>query len=791
MRVILCVLILCIAVIGYGQTPSKYSRVEVDLTTGNQKDFSTAGLDLEHGIYLPHRMYIGDLADWEIDLVRELGFDVEIRIEDVGEYYANQNATRAPLSCQQYDYQYEVPENFSFGSMGGYLTYSEMIDALDLMVNAYPDLISVRKQVGSDLSHEGRKIEWVRISDNPNEDESEPEILYTALHHAREPMSLMQMIYYMWYLLENYNSDTEIKYLVNNTEMYFIPCINPDGYVYNESIAPDGGGNWRKNKRDNNEDGIFNEKDDGVDLNRNYGFQWGLDDEGSSAQPGSVTYRGDDPFSEPETRAVRDFVAEHNFALALNYHAYGNFLLYPWGFDGSINPDSTIFANFGELLTSKSGYKAGTTAQTLGYLANGVAADWMYAVHDVIAVTPELGDADFGFWPPESEIINLSNVSLYKNLMLAHLTQKFAVGTEINDDFLTAKEGKLDIMVKRYGLATGSLALTLESLSPELTILGSLQEVGFNMFDEEMYSYDYILSPDAKQGEAYSFVIKIDNGFFEVRETVTKVFSTEDVAFEESGETIDAWEVPGTSMWGSTDEESVTGGTSLTDSPYGFYGNGEINEMILLDPIDLREAIAAELVFNAKWDIEEIIDYAVVEASSDGINFSTLCGKHATAGSIFQRTGEPIYDGNQKDWVHEVIGLEDFLGGDLYIRFALYSDAFFELDGIYIDDLSVKVYGIDESTSIKPIDPNSFEFNQYPNPASQVAQIQYDFSSVSYNEAVLVVHDVMGQVVDQRTLKNQSGSAILRVQEWPAGIYTTSVLLDGAILKTERLVVVR
>jgi hypothetical protein len=424
--------------------------------------------------------------------------------------------------------------------MGGYLTYSEMIDALDQMANLYPNLISVRKQVGTELSHEGRKIEWVRILDNPNENESEPELLYTALHHAREPMSLMQMMYYMWYLLENYESDKEIRYLVNNSEMYFIPCINPDGYVYNEQIAPDGGGNWRKNKRDNNDDGIFNEKDDGVDLNRNYAFQWGLDDEGSSAQPGSVTYRGAEPFSEPEIRAVSNFVAQHDFMLALNYHAYGNFLLYPWGFDGSVNPDSLVFANYGDLLSSKSGYKAGTTEQTLGYLANGVAADWMYAVHDVIAVTPELGDSDYGFWPPKSQIINLCNTSLYQNLTLAHLSQKFAVGTEINDDFLTSKEGTLDIMVKRYGLGSGSLALTVQSLSPELVILGSFQEVGFEMFDEEIYPYDYILNSDAEQGKEYSFVIKIDNGFFEMRDTLSKVFSTEELAFSDSGESIDA-----------------------------------------------------------------------------------------------------------------------------------------------------------------------------------------------------------------------------------------------------------
>ena len=83
-----------------------------------------------------------------------------------------------------------------------------------------------------------------KISDNPNQDENEPEILYDAVHHAREPNSLSQLIFYMYYLLENYGLNDEVTYLVNETEMYFVPCINPDGYIYNQINDPNGGGMW-------------------------------------------------------------------------------------------------------------------------------------------------------------------------------------------------------------------------------------------------------------------------------------------------------------------------------------------------------------------------------------------------------------------------------------------------------------------------------------------------------------------------------------------------------------------
>ena len=112
--------------------------------------------------------------------------------------------------------------------MGGFYTLSEVIGELDNMKIQYPILISTKISIGNSV--ENRPIYTVKISDNPEFDENEPEILYTALHHAREPQSMMQMIYFMYYLLENYNTDPSVQYLVNNRELYFIPVVNPDGY---------------------------------------------------------------------------------------------------------------------------------------------------------------------------------------------------------------------------------------------------------------------------------------------------------------------------------------------------------------------------------------------------------------------------------------------------------------------------------------------------------------------------------------------------------------------------------
>ena len=101
------------------------------------------------------------------------------------------------------------------------------------------------------------------------------EVRLDSLHHSREPQGMQSSLWFLLYMLEEYGNDPLATYLVNEREIYFVPCVNPDGYEYNRQIAPGGGGLWRKNRRDNG-------NSTGVDLNRNYPFQWGFDNSGSS-----------------------------------------------------------------------------------------------------------------------------------------------------------------------------------------------------------------------------------------------------------------------------------------------------------------------------------------------------------------------------------------------------------------------------------------------------------------------------------------------------------------------------
>ncbi|MFZ5979683.1 MAG: M14 family zinc carboxypeptidase [Candidatus Zixiibacteriota bacterium] len=298
--------------------------------------------------------------------------------------------------------------------MGGYKTLTEMYAYLDAMIADHPEIISDKHNIG--VTIEGRPMWAVKISDNPDIEESdEPELLYTACIHAREAITPEVLLYFMDYLTDNYGIDPEVTWLVDNRQMWFIVMVNPDGYYYNEVTAPDGGGTWRKNRRNNGDDFY------GVDLNRNFGYAWGYNDAGSSWYPGSETYRGTAPFSEPESQNIRDFVESHDFRVSVFYHSSGNQVLWSWCYERLYTPDHPAFLALGDSISAMNGYETGTSPDIL-YPVNGGSDDWMYGEQTTknkcMALTFEVGSS---FWPPTEAIDSLCQLNLGPNLFLARV----------------------------------------------------------------------------------------------------------------------------------------------------------------------------------------------------------------------------------------------------------------------------------------------------------------------------------------------------------------------------------
>jgi hypothetical protein len=374
------------------------------------KRLAGLGIALEEGVQFHEREVELILSSSELTKLRQNGFRYVMTRTDMETFFRNRLSEK-------------TQDSFVDGSMGGFYTMTEALNRLHAFRTQYKTLISAPIEIGRSI--QGRPIFAYRVSDNADLNEAEPEVLYTALHHAREPQSLMTLLYFMERLLRGYGTNPEFTYLLNNRQLWFVPVVNPDGYVYNQQLHPQGGGLWRKNRRANSDGST------GVDLNRNYGFKWGYDNLGSSPRDSDETYRGAARFSEPETQAIRDFVKSRKFILALNYHSFRDMLIYPWGYKAEETAQASIFQEYAAWMTRINNYGIGTSFETLGYLTNGEADDWFYGdvqeKNRILSMTPEVGGFAESFWPPKGRILKLSSENFQSNLALAWLAGGYII----------------------------------------------------------------------------------------------------------------------------------------------------------------------------------------------------------------------------------------------------------------------------------------------------------------------------------------------------------------------------
>ncbi|WP_433532400.1 M14 family zinc carboxypeptidase [Micromonospora sp. CA-263727] len=221
-------------------------------------------------------------------------------------------------------------------------SYSEpggIRDEITATAARYPKLTQVQT-IGR--SAQGKPILAIKVTKNAKttKDGKRPAVLYAGAQHAREWITPEMTRRLMHHVLSRYGSDREITRLVDSTELWFIPVLNPDGYDHTFTA---GNRLWRKNLRDNDGDGKITGVD-GVDLNRNFSYKWGYDNEGSSPDPTSETYRGPGPNSEPETKALDALFKRLRFTFFVNYHSAAQLLLYGIGWQVSTpSPDDVIY----------------------------------------------------------------------------------------------------------------------------------------------------------------------------------------------------------------------------------------------------------------------------------------------------------------------------------------------------------------------------------------------------------------------------------------------------------------
>jgi len=364
------------------------------------------------------------LLEMNLDLLMEWNNRIYIII-GINDFHKLQKEN-IPYTLETFNfYPYKQSEvSLQGGINGRYHSYAELERELLALQDSYSNIARVI-DLGDSL--EGRNIYALKISDNVYQDEQEAELFFVGCHHAREWISVEVPFLLGKYLVENYEINSQVKDLVDQCEIWIVPLLNPDGLEYSIHFYR----YWRKNRRDNG-DGSF-----GVDPNRNYSYNWGLDNEGSSPFPFSTVYRGPSAFSEPETQVMRDLFAERNFQAVISYHNYSQVILYPWGYTTQPTAEDQLLdqiaADMSGLMQAVNGniYEYGQAGADL-YLTNGGMIDWTFGTYNIPSYTlelPPVDEAHGGFFNAEEDILPIFNENLPAMLYLIDWTvQNFSSG---------------------------------------------------------------------------------------------------------------------------------------------------------------------------------------------------------------------------------------------------------------------------------------------------------------------------------------------------------------------------
>lgn len=747
---ILALLCLIVTIATHAQNPNRLIRVKVSVPASSVQRLELITLlELDH--FQEHNGFIeAEIDQDDMNSLSHSRFSYQVLVEDVGQKLEEINRpyfegrrngtinmdgtpvnTTGRVAFEQpgglLDNIIATPSAFVVQSgspnLGGYYRYDQMVTAIENLYNTYsPSGLVDTFHLG--LSIENRIIYAIKISDNAATDETgEPEVFFQGVQHAREAIGGSSMIFLMQYLCEQYSANTRIRDLVNNREIYIIVCMNPDGWDYNRSTNPNGGGSWRKNRR------VIG-ANVGVDLNRNWSVDWGncvvIPSSCASNNSSDDTYYGTGAFSEPETQAVRNFIRSKHIVVANDQHSVGPYYSLPFGRPTLHTGADTLtimqqqwYTAIPALMGKYNGMRAGNSFQALGYEVAGGVKDWMLKgdigvgikggeKYNILGMTGEggYGTGSSTFWPASTSIITLCKGMTYQNLQMIYSAGSYVDIQDMSDIAVTATSGNFSFKIKRLGVENQPVTISLIPLT-NVSSVGAPVIVSTltNYYDTYTGNISYTLPLGITNGQRLRFAWRVETAGYSYSDTITKLYNPTQLFYDNmEGATVGTnWIV--SAGWNYVADSGYVASKALTESPGTSYPanvttartaryNGSFN---------LSLATAAYLTFQKRHRAENFHDKLQVQVSTSAtpgtgpwvaIQGKTTVREPGTnEGSTIN--GQHSLTGIEPDWVKEVFDLTSYLGfASVQFRFAFTSDAgstFYAAqdEGFYIDELKV------------------------------------------------------------------------------------------------------
>lgn len=320
------------------------SEVSVYLNTPSDIQYISQqhwNYDAPSGIPGKCRLYLtpDELKDLSVS-----GLKYDISISDLNAYYRNFWSAKVP---------------------SGYYTYQQIISIADSLQTAFP---AICKKLVIGYSMGGRQLAVLKISDNVNADEAEPEIFFEAGIHGDEIGGSENLIRYAREICKGYGINSQYTTMINQSEIFLLLMANPDG-----------------------REGMTRYNNNGVDLNRDCGYMWNA--EGNSTGP----------FSQQESKLIRDFVFSNQFTSFTDYHSGIEIVSCPWSYRPQSPPDMQHILSLASVYSTNSGYSSLTYGQgySLMYPINGSTKDYSYGSMGGVSWSMEISNEK---QPPSSQI---------------------------------------------------------------------------------------------------------------------------------------------------------------------------------------------------------------------------------------------------------------------------------------------------------------------------------------------------------------------------------------------------